>query len=36
MVSFTVEGLWMVYDRIVDFRFFIKFHRSGPGIIFSA
>ena len=34
-VSFTVEGLWMVSDRIVDFRFFIKFHMSGPAIIFS-
>ena len=21
-------------DRIVDFQFFIKFHRSGPAIIF--
>ena len=30
MVSTTLEGLWMVSDRIVDFRFFIKFHRSGP------
>ena len=29
-VSFTLEGLWMVADKIVDFRFFIKFHRSGP------
>ena len=34
-VSFTREGLWMVSDRIVDFRFFVKFHRSGPAIIFS-
>ena len=24
----------MVSDRIVDFRFFIKFHRSGHAIIF--
>ena len=24
--------LWMVSDRIVDFRFFVKFHRSGPAI----
>ena len=34
-VSFTLEGLWMVSDRIVNFQFFIKFHRSGPAIIFS-
>ena len=25
----------MLSDRIVDFQFFIKFHRSGPAIIFS-
>ena len=25
----------MASDRIVDFRFFVKFHRSGPAIIFS-
>ena len=35
MVSITLEGLWMVSERIVDFRFFIKFHRSGPAKIFS-
>ena len=35
MVSVTLEGLWMVSDRIVDSRFFVKFHRSGPAIIFS-
>ena len=35
MVSITVEKGWMVSDRIVDFRFFVKFHRSGPAIIFS-
>ena len=35
MVSITLEGLWMVSDRIVNFRFFVKFHRSGPAIIFS-
>ena len=35
MVSITLEGLWMVSDRIVDFWFFVKFHRSGPAIIFS-
>ena len=26
MVCVTLEGLWMVSDRIVDFRFFVKFH----------
>ena len=35
MVSITLEGFWMVSDRIVDFWFFIKFHRSGPAKIFS-
>ena len=35
MVSVTLEGLWMFSDRIVDFQFFVKFHRSGPAIIFS-
>jgi len=35
MVSVTLEGLWIVSDRIVDFRFFVKFHKSGPAIIFS-
>ena len=35
MVSITLEGLWMFSDRIVDFQLFIKFHRSGPAIIFS-
>ena len=25
----------MVSDKIVDFRFFVKFHKSGPAIIFS-
>ena len=34
MVCVTLEGLWMVSNRIVDFRFFVKFHRSGPGIFF--
>ena len=34
-VSFTMERLLMVSDRIVEFRFFIKFHMSGPAIIFS-
>ena len=35
MVSITLKGLWMVSDRIVDFRFFVKFHMSGSAIIFS-
>ena len=35
IVSITLEGLWMVSDRIVDFQFFVKFHRSGPAKIFS-
>ena len=35
MVSVTLEGLWMVSDRIFDFRSFVKFHRSRPVIIFS-
>ena len=36
MVSTTLEGLWMISDRIVDFRFFIKFHRSGPAKMCSS
>ena len=35
MVSITLEGLWMFSDRIVNFQFFVKFHRSGPAIMFS-
>ena len=35
MVSITLEGLWMVSDKIFYFQFFFKFHRSGPAIIFS-
>ena len=35
MMSVTLERLWLVSDRIVDFRFFVKFHRSGPAIIFN-
>ena len=34
MVCVTLEGLCMVSDRIVNFRFFIKFHRSGHAIFF--
>ena len=35
MVSIILEKVWMVSDKIVYFRFFVKFHRSGPAIIFS-
>ena len=35
MMSVTLERLWLVSDRIVDFRFFVKFHKSGPAIIFN-
>ena len=35
MVSVTLKGLRTVSHRIVDFRFFVKFHMSGPVIIFS-
>ena len=35
MVSVTPDGLWMVSDRIVKSRFLVKFHMSGPAIIFS-
>ena len=35
MVSITLEGLLTVSDKIFDFQFFIKFHRSGPAIIFN-
>ena len=35
MVNISLEGLWMVSDRIVDFLFSVKFHRSGPARIFS-
>ena len=35
MVRVSLEGLSMFSDRSVDFRFFVKFHRSGPAIIFS-
>ena len=34
-VNVTLEWLRMVSDRIVDFLFFVKFHKSGPAIIFS-
>ena len=36
MMSVTLERLWLVWDRIIDFRFFVKFHRSGPAIIFNS
>ena len=35
MVGITLEGLWTVSDRTVHFQFFVKFHRSGPAIIFT-
>ena len=35
MVSVTMEGLWMVSDRIADVQFYGKFHRSVPAIILS-
>ena len=36
MMSVTLERLWLVSDRIVEFRFFVKFHMSGPAIIFNS
>ena len=35
MVSITLKKIWMIPNKIVDFRFFVKLHRSGPAIIFS-
>ena len=35
MVSISLEKVWMVSDKIVYFRFFVKFYLSGPAIIFS-
>ena len=35
MVIVTLEGLWMDSDTIVDCQLFVKFHGSGPAIIFS-
>ena len=35
MVCFTLEGWWIVREGIIDFRFFVKFHESGPAKIFS-
>ena len=35
MVNVTLEGLWMVSNRIVDFWFSVKFHMSRPTIIYS-
>ena len=35
MITITLEGLWMLSDRNIDFQFFLKFHRSGPAIILS-
>ena len=33
MVSITLERLWMVSDKIANFQFFVKFHRSRPAKI---
>ena len=35
MVSITLERLWMFSVRIVDFQFFVKFHKSGSAKVFS-
>ena len=35
MVSVTPEVLWMVSNRIVDYRFIVKFHMSEHAKIFS-
>ena len=35
MESVTQEGLWMVSYRIIDFRFYVKFHMSGYEKSFS-
>ena len=35
IVSITLEVLWMISDRIVDFGFFVKFHWSGYAKIFN-
>ena len=35
IVSVTLEVLRMISDRIVDFPFFVKFHKSRSSIIFS-
>ena len=36
MMNVTRERLWMVSDTVVDSRFFVKFHKSEPAIIFSS
>ena len=35
IVSITLEVLWMISDRIVDFGFLVKFHWSGYAKIFN-
>ena len=35
MVCVTLEGLWMISDKIVDFRFFVKFQMSRTFNIFQ-
>ena len=34
-MNISLEGLWMVSDRIVDFWFSVKFHKSGLARILS-
>ena len=36
MVSVTLDGLWMISDRIVNIRIFANVHRSWPAIIFRS
>ena len=33
IVCVTLEGLWIISDIIVNFRFFVKFHRSGAAVL---
>ena len=35
MMSVPLEVLWMICTGFVDFRFFVKFHRSGHATFFS-
>jgi len=36
MVSVTLDGLWIISDRIVNIRIFTNVHRSWPAIIFRS
>ena len=29
----TLEGLWLISNRFIDFRFFVEFNKSGSAII---